>query len=630
MILAPTLIAALAAAEAATPAATLPVEAPGTITVTASREAVSLALSGTAISIIDQDTLQALALPQAKDYLTLVPSVAVAQTGPLGAQTQVRIRGAEANQTLTFIDGIDVTDPAASGEFRYETLLAQGLDRIEVLRGPQSALWGSQAIGGVINIITRADPGLYAEAEGGSLGTVRAGGGGGAKLGPIRLNGQVGYLASEGYNIAPGAGDRDGYENLTLHGKASVDISSNLNAGLVVRYVTANSQFDDFDYTNGVPLDAAFSTRVRQFALRGSLGLAVFDGRWRQEASFVHTDSANINRDGSAFLNRSDGGRDLFRYQGSGDLVTGQARHRLTFAAEHSREHFTSTDADPVALSNQRRSRLQTSLIGEYRLDLGNWLGGGVAVRHDFNNRFADATTVRVTGAVRPGGGFALHASYGQGVTNPTFFEQFGFFPDFFVGNPALRPERSRGWDVGAGWSNDGSSIDVTWYRANLTSEIISTFDPSTFLSSVANASGRSRRQGLEVTAATSPLKGFKLAAAYAYLDASQQTVAGGVSVKEVRRPAHSGSITASYTSDAFDLAASAAITGARGDTDFARFVPVTLPAYTLLTVSGAWHVTRRLDITARLENALDARQVDVFAYRGPGLTAHAGVRVRL
>lgn len=187
MTLAPMLIAALAAAEAVTPAATLPVEAPVTITVTASREPVSLALSGTAISLIDRETLGALALPQAKDYLTLIPSVAVAQTGPLGAQTQVRIRGAEANQTLTFIDGIDVTDPAASGEFRFETLLAQGLERIEVLRGPQSALWGSQAIGGVINIVTRTDPGLYAEAEGGSLGTVRAGGGGGAKLGPITV-----------------------------------------------------------------------------------------------------------------------------------------------------------------------------------------------------------------------------------------------------------------------------------------------------------------------------------------------------------------------------------------------------------------------------------------------------------
>jgi vitamin B12 transporter len=100
--------------------------------------------------------------------------------------------------------------------------------------------------------------------------------------------------------------------------------------------------------------------------------------------------------------------------------------------------------------------------------------------------------------------------------------------------------------------------------------------------------------------------------------------------VREVRRPRHSGSISLAYQSRDFDLSAAAAITGARGDTDFARFVPVTLPAYTLVTLAGAWHISPRIDLTARIENALDATQVDVFAYRGPGLTAHGGIRFRL
>jgi vitamin B12 transporter len=623
------LIALLLAAPAVSTEAS-PEDSVPAVTVIASREPVPLALAGTAITVIDRATIEALALPLAKDYLTLSPSVAVAQTGPLGAQTQVRIRGAEANQTLTFIDGIDVTDPAGSGEFRYESLLAQGIDRIDVLRGGQSALWGAQAIGGVIAITTRSDEGLYGEAEGGSLGTVRGGAGGGTTLAGIRLSGQAAYLGSDGYNIAAGPGDKDGYENLTLHGKASADLAPNLTAGVVLRYVNSNIQFDDFDYGAGVPLDAPLSTRSRQFAVRGTLDLALLDGAWRHGLAFTHTDTANINRDGAAFTNRSDGGRDVFRYQSSGDITTGAAKHRLTFAVEHDRERFTSIDADPTALSNQSRSRLQTSLIGEYRLDLADWLGAGVAVRHDFNNRFADATTVRATAAVRPGAGFTVHASYGEGVTDPSFFELFGFFPGFFVGNPNVTPERSQGWDIGAGWADDRYALDVTWYRANLVNEIVSTFDSTTFLSGVANATGRSRRQGLEVTASAAPFAGFKLSATYAYLDASEQRVAAGLRVKEVRRPAHSGSITAAYTGRVFDLAASAAITGGRDDTDFALFVPVRLPAYTLVTLTGAWHVSRQIDITARLENALDANQVDVFAYRGPGLTAHAGVRLKL
>ncbi|PZN95281.1 MAG: hypothetical protein DCF31_06970 [Alphaproteobacteria bacterium] len=605
-------------------------EARDPITVTASREAVPVALSGTALTIIDRATIDALALPLVKDYLTLAPSVAVSQSGPLGAQTQVRIRGAEANHTITFIDGIDVTDPASSGEFRYETLLAAGIDRIEVLRGPQSALWGSQAIGGVVNILTRSDTGVYGEAQGGSLGTFRAGAGGGYASGETRISGQASYLTSKGYDIASSGGDKDGYQNLTLHAKALTKPTGNTTVSLVGRYVTSNSKFDDFDYVAGVPLDAPLASRSRQLALKAQGGIKLLDDRWSNDVSVLFTDTANINRIADAFQNRSDGGRLIFRYQSSLTAETGAARHRFTAALEHDRERFTSTDADPTALSNQSRSRLQTSLVGEYRLDVGDWLGGGVAVRRDWNNRFADTTTVRATAAVRPGAGFAVHGSYGTGIADPTFFDLYGFFPGFFVGNPGLKPERSRSWDLGAGWSNAAYGLDITYYHATLDDEIVSTFDPTTFLSGVANANGRSRRKGLEATVTARPVDGLTLSASYAWLDATQQTVAAGLQLREVRRPRHSGSVTAAWASKTFDLAASAAITGARDDTDFARFVTVRLAPYTLLTVSGAIHVTPRVDVTGRIENALDRSYQDVFAYRTPGLTVHGGVRVRL
>ena len=601
------------------------------ITVTASREPVPVALAGTALTIIDQSTIQALSLPLVKDYLTLSPSVSVSQSGPLGSQTQVRIRGAEANHTLTFIDGIDVTDPASSGEFRYETLLAAGVERIEVLRGPQSALWGSQAIGGVINITTRDDKGLYGEAEAGSFGTVRAGAGGGIALGnSTSLSGQASYLTSNGYDIANVGGDKDGYDNFTGHVKLRSTPTASTDVLLVARYTTSNSQFDGFDYTAGVPLDQPLATRSKQLALRAEAGIALFDDRWTHRVSGFFTDTANINRTADIFSNRSDGGRTTLRYQTSLTATSGAARHRFTAALEHDRERFDSVDANATALSNQSRSRLQTSLVGEYRLDIGDWLGGGVAVRQDWNNRFADTATVRATLAVKPGGGFTLHGAYATGVADPTFFDLFGFFPGFFVGNPAITPERSRNWEVGAGWNNASYALDVTWFDATLDNEIVSTFNNTTFLSGVANATGRSRRKGLEVSASATPVTGLRLAATYALLDANEQRVAAGLALREVRRPRHSGSLTASYAGPAFDLAASAAITGARDDTDFARFVRVRLAPYTLVTLSAAWHITPTLDVTGRIENAFDTRYQDVFAYRTPGLTAHAGVHVRL
>ena len=601
------------------------------ITVTASRESVPAALAGTALTIIDRPTIAALSLPLVKDYLTLAPSVSVSQSGPLGAQTQVRIRGAEANHTLTFIDGIDVTDPASSGEFRYETLLAAGVERIEVLRGPQSALWGSQALGGVITITTRDDKGLYGEAEGGALGTFRAGAGGGMALGSVTtLSGQLSALTSGGYDIANVGGDKDGYDNVTAHVKLRSTPSASTDLLLVARYTSSNSEFDGFDYTAGVPSDEPLATRSKQFALRAEAGIALLDDRWTQRVSGFFTDTANLNRTAGATSDRSDGGRAMLRYQTSLKLDTGAARHRFTAALEHDRERFTSRDADPLALSNQSRSRLQTSLIGEYRLDIGDWLGGGVAVRQDWNNRFADTTTWRATLAVQPGAGLALHGAYATGVADPSFFDLFGFFPGFFVGNPNLTPERSRNWEVGAGWSNAMLGVDVTWYDATLDTEIVSTFDSTTFLSGVANATGRSRRKGLEVAASATPRTGLRLAASYALLDANEQRVAAGLTLREVRRPRHSGSLTAAYTGSAFDLAASAAITGARDDIDFARFVRVRLAPYTLVTLSGAVHVSPKIDLTGRIENAFDKDYQDVFAYRTPGLTAHVGVRVRL
>ena len=630
---------ALAAAASAEPCAANPenciiiadLRDPAFITVAASRTPVALDATGISISQIRLDRIEGLSLPLVKDYLALVPGVAVAQTGPLGAQTQVRIRGAEANHSITFIDGIEMNDPASSGEFRMDTLLSHGVDRIEVLRGPQSALWGSQAIGGVISITTRAPltgTELYGELQGGSLGTLRGGIGGGWAGKTVTVSGQLSGLSTDGYDIAGVGGDSDGYDNVTAHGRLEWRAAPHLTLLLVGRHQDSTSRFDGFDYDLGRPSDEPLSSRSRQTALRGEATLALLDGDWTTRASVMAVRAGNINRRAGAFQNRSDGERDLYRLQSSGRFNGLGAEHSLTAALDVETERFQSIDANAQALSNQRQRRRQTSLVGEYRLTTGG-PSAGIAVRHDMNDRFADATTFRAD-AVLPLGNLRLHAAWGTGIADPTFFDQFGFFPGFFIGNPNLKPERSRSVEAGAGWVDGSFGLDVTLFDATLQNEIVSTFDSSTFLAGVANATGRSRRRGVEVTGNAGLAKGLTLNATYAYLDTGQQQVAGSARVRELRRPPHSGSISLNYRGKAFDLSAAAAITGARNDTDFARFVPVILPAYTLVTLSGAWHITDHIDLTARIENALDATQVDVFAYRGPGMTAHGGIRFRL
>ena len=602
------------------------------ITVSASRAPIRLNETGISISQISLPQIEGLGLPLMKDYLTLVPGVAVAQSGPLGAQTQIRIRGAEANHSLTFIDGIEMNDPASSGEFRSDTLLTHGIERIEVLRGPQSALWGSQAIGGVISIVTRKPQAgglLYGEVQGGSLGTFRGGIGGGWASQAVTVSGQVSGLASEGYDIARSGGDSDGYDNVTAHGRIEWRATPELTLLLVGRHQDSTSLFDGFDYDTGVPVDEPQSTQSRQSAVRAEAALALLDGKWVTRASYMAVRADNINRTAGSFENRSDGLRDLLRLHSTGSLYALGASHNLTLAIDVETERFNSRDADAESFANQNQRRRQTSLIGEYRFTFSNAASAGIAVRRDLNDRFADATTVRLD-AVVPIGDLRLHSAFGTGVADPTFFDQFGFFPGFFRGNPALQPERSRSVEAGIGWSHGTNTADITLFEANLTNEIVGTFDPSTFLAGVANASGRSRRRGVEVSARAGLADGLTLGVSYAYIDADQQQVAGGARLRELRRPRHSGSIALTYAGRDFDLSAAAAITGARADTDFARFVPVTLPAYTLVTIGGAWHLSPGVDLTVRIENALDANQVDVFAYRGPGITAHGGVRFRL
>jgi len=601
------------------------------IVVTAARTPVPIALSGTSMTIIDRSALTAFDLPLVADYLRLVPSVAVASTGPLGAQTQVRIRGAEASQTLTFIDGIKANDPASGGEFRWETLLADGLDKVEVLRGPQSALWGSEAIGGVVNVITRAPTAgtaLFGKAEAGSFGTWNLGGGGNWGNAQGGITAQANYLSSAGNDTSQSGGDNDGFDNFTATGKGVYHPSPNSEIGLVARYVSATTNFDDFDYFLGQSADAPLSSFAQAVAVRGYGRLDLYDGRWSNQIEAVLNDTSNSNYNARQFQNRSDGSVGKLAYQTTGDFSTGDWRHVLTGAIEYERQTFKSTDKDPLALSNQDRSRDQTSLIGEYRLTYAQIFSASASVRHDDNSQYASTTTFRATAALALPQGFRAHASYGEGVSDPSFFDLYGYFPAYFVGNPDLVPETSSGWDAGLGWKSQQLALDLTWYHTNLANEIVSTYDFNSGISGVANASGTSQRQGLELTATVTPTPWLTLTGSYAYLDATEQKLAGGLASREARRPANSGSVSAQIASGAWSASIAAAFVGTRYDTDFSTYSTVALPAYALLSLAGSYRINNALTLTARIENATDARYEDVIGYPTLGIGGFAGVRV--
>jgi vitamin B12 transporter len=611
----------------AAPAAAPPADE--AIIVTASREPEPKADAPVSATVFDRTTLEALSLPNAGDVLRLAPGVSVATSGPRGSQTQIRLRGAEANHSLLFVDGIRFNDPAAGNEARLELLAADALSRVEIVRGPQSALWGSEALGGVIAVDT-ADPrrerGLSALGEYGSLKSGRAAVQGATQAGPVGLSAAAGWMGSEGVDAFGQAGERDGFHQSFATIKAVATPLPSLELGLVGHRIEGKSEYDGFDPVSFQRAETLDNSRNRLTATRGWASWQ--DGGWHASADLSWLGSANRNFVGDAPLNRTAGERLTANAQVSRRF----GGHRLTVAYEHESERFRARDQLYFGATDQKRSRRLDAFVGEWQADWAPAFSTDLAVRHDGFSAFHDATTLRAAALLSPGGGWRLHAAFGEGIAQPTFYDLYGFFPGTFRGNPALKPERSDSWEAGLRWEGRRVSAGITGFTGHLRDEIIDVFDPAAFLSGTANASGRSRRRGLEVEAQYRPSAALQLSANYSFIAAGEQQVAGGLLVREVRRPRHSFNLLASGASGRFAWSATASYVGVRTDTDFDTFPArtVRLRDYVLASARIGYRVTKQIEAYLRAENAFGSHYQDAYLYFTPGRTLYAGLRLRL
>ena len=617
-------------AQSATPAA--PLER---VIISASRTEATLAESGSAISIITGEELEQRQIRLVSDALRAVPGIAVSRLGPAGSLTQVRIRGAEANHTVVLIDGVKINDPFTS-EVDFAHLLSAQIDRIEILRGPQSVLYGSEAIGGVISIFTkRGVPGVQAEAaaEGGSFSTY---GGSAALRGATQtLNYALSAAAlkTDGTNVSRFGSEDDGYRNRTLFARAGWAPVSAATLDASLRYRDSRSQFDPQDF--GFPPGPTFGLivdgdrRSEGDQLDAKLRGRVITGPLEHQLGFARTQTEEDTFANGVFTNGFEGRRTRFDYQGTwrfGGLDIPQA---LTLAAEHEQQHFESKGPTPASAQNQTRENDKAGVAAEYRVRLPSLTALTLSARRDNHELFADATTYRITAAQPLGQRAKLRASVGTGIANPTFFELYGFIPGSFDPNPALKPEKSRGFDVGADFAiAESGRLSLTYFDTDLENEITGTFDLNTFRSSVANLSGKSKRRGVEVEAQYAPSANLTVWVSYTYTDSNQPD--GQI---EVRRPRHVGSAAITYAlrnaAGAITLAADH--NGRQEDLDFRSFTAarVTLRDYTLVRLAGQYNLTRNVSLTARVENLLDQDYEEVFSYRPSGRAYYAGVRAR-
>jgi len=649
----------MASAQSATASAKTDVRDGQDIVVTASRagDAPRRDLLGSSATVLPPQVLDDRQVRIVSDVLRDVPGVAVSRTGGVGAVTQVRIRGTESNQVLVIVDGIKASDPF-QGEFDFGTLIADDAARVEVLRGQQSSLYGSDAIGGVITYTTlsgRELPGVRARVEGGSFGTVS---------GAARVAGTAGgdfdYALSGsaqrtgGYPVAPGGRQDIGSTLAGGSAKANWTPAANLRVTLVGRYNHTRAETNDQALAatpprvDGRPVTTAVDTPGSRFTndaayALGRAELDAFNGAMTVAAS---AQAAGTRRRGytlAGFSSGDNGARQRYSLEDTVRLGTGNIRHRFTAALDAERERFR--NVSPGAFVDRTAKVIHTyGLTGQYSLTVGDRLGFGASLRHDWNDLFRDRTTWHVDASYLLPGATRLHAAAGTGVKSPGPFELFGFSDGQYIGNPDLRPELSRGWEAGVDQAVAGGKVRVgaTYFASRLHDEIFTTFVPPDFTATSLNRDGTTRQQGVEAFAQVR-LADVRLDASYTYLRAPQSrtvlatplaTIATPVTAQAVRRPRNSASLNVTYAPKAAPFSATLTVrhTGRQKDVAFTPdFVALyaDLRAFTLVNVAATYDVTPRLQLFGRVENLFDETYQEVFGYATPGRAGYGGVRLR-
>ncbi len=611
--------------------------------VTAGLQPISINDVASSITIITRAEIEQKQVKYLSELLRDVPGFSVSQAGGVGSQTQIRVRGAEANQLLVLIDGVRANDPAASDEFQYQFALTSNIERIEIIRGPQSATWGSDAMAGVINIIRKRDADssyITGNVEAGSFSTLNAGVDGGYTGDIFHIYGGLSYLDTDGTNISRTGNEKDGAENTTGNIALEFDAGDAFSLRFSGQMTDATSEYDDIDYfVTGLPVDADRVTESRQTFLTGELRYDPQHNPWSGSFAINSMDSDNDNfGDG---LWTSSTAAETLEFRLRGGVTFGQddsENHRISFALEREDVDFSQRgNASPWGDPNQDQSYDVNGYALEY---VGKPVTGftwTMSARLDDYSDFDDATTWQLAAAYQLSPALRLRGSAGTGSKAPTFTERYGFFEDLFIGNPDLKPESSQGWEIGidTNWADGQHQFQLAYFDQDLQDEIDGfVFDPETFMFTAQNKESDSSRKGIEAVVDTRLGKSFTLGASYTYTDATEKD-AMGQSVPEVRRPKHMAGVSANYhfADNRGNLNLNLNYSGEQQDIFFSPITftseLVDIDAYTVVDLATSWKLTQSLELTGRVSNLLDEEYEEILGFVRPGRAVYVGLRGR-
>jgi len=636
-----TILTAILFASTSLPALADDVE---TVVVSATRTEQPRAKTGESVSVLDSTTLRNLQTVSLTDALVLTPGVVVNQNGGIGQPSAVSIRGADTGQTLVLIDGVRINDPSGTDDGAIlGDVLVNNIDRVEILRGPQSTLYGSDAIGGVIDIFSKRGGdspfNLAASAEGGSEDTYHLNAAATGTAGAVDYGAAANFMHSNGISAADkrnGNPETDGYRNLGLTGNVRVHFSDAISLDLRSYYTDAKSDFDDNSlfFPPFLTLDSAAYNTNKFFAGYAGLNLDLLGGKFHNRLAVMHSDSNREFFDsffdfGVHMRDAQDKGKATrFEYQGSVDISPDD---QLVFGAEDERTTFTNVGT----FSSDRGHATIYSFYGQYQKTLFDVLTLTGGVRYDHHSRFGSHTSLKFAGAWQITNTTTLHANYGDGFKAPSLYQLFSQY-----GQDTLAPEKAHGWETGlAQMFLDGRARASVTYFQRRTTNLIDFVTPDCAPTPPATPPaicatrpfgyydnvGRARVHGFEVELGGNITDTVSMAASYTNLDSKNLDT--GLQLN--RRPRNNASATLTWAPSNWSVGASVNYVGKQIDQYDTSTVPVTAftnGSRTLFNLFGQYSFDQ-WSLYGRVDNVFAEHYEPLIGYGAPGRTVFAGIR---
>lgn len=585
-----------------------------------------IASSVTVVKGADIEAKQQRTLPE---VLREVPGLSLIQTGTPGGVAAISIRGTNFNHTKVIIDGMEVNDPSTpNGAFDFSQLLTTDIERLEVLRGPQSGLWGSDSIGGVINIVTKkgTGPAQYtASVEGGSFHTFNqtAGVSGGTERYNYAFTAEhyrTGQQQVTPANLVPAGRARhdDEYDNKTLSTKLGANLTDNLDVGFTARYIYTDldSTTDDF---GGSPQSRQSENKNNELFTRGTIHHTSYDGKLEQILGLTYVDYRRRFADPNSTpftVNLSNGDRIKGDWQGNLKICEGQI---ITLGAEHQRDTLETLDPVSASIRNSAGfTQLQSSL--------GERFFNTLSLRLDDNSRFGHKGTYRLAPAFMVAEtGTKLKASYGTGFKAPSLTQLFQSNPGFgFSANPNLQPETSKGYDLG--FEQDVLNKKIQFGSSYFHNEIKNLIDYNAGFTTLINV-GKATTRGFENFIAYKPLNILTFRSDYTFTIAENDIR----DQQLLRRPKHKASFSTIWqTTDKLSLTGTILYTGPQidGNRDFS-VSRMTNNSYTTVNISTNYDLNQTVTLFGRVNNLFDQRYQTPVGFEQPGLGAYAGIKTK-